>query len=158
MTQTARVTSRNGEYVTVELSRTSSCEACHKGADGCKACMFLGNDTVRAVARDRLCAEIGDTVLVSASSKRIVGYAAAVFALPIVVAFVVYVFLSASLGTLATALAVLAFVAVFTIACFMLDRIVRKKPDLEISEIVKHEHDDEENIKENDCNADKRMQ
>lgn len=144
MTQTAKVTSRDGELATVELSRKSACEACHKGADGCKACMFLGDDTVCAVARNTACAEVGDTVVVRASSKRIVGYAAAVFALPIVVAFAVYALAGASPTTIATLLAVLAFIAVFAIACFVLDRLIKKEPDLEISEVVTREDADKE--------------
>ena len=88
MTQKAKVVELNGRFATVEVTRSSACDGCHKQAEGgCAACALIGGqNTMRTRAHNSVGAAVGDVVTVEASSSRTVGYALLVFLFPIIAA------------------------------------------------------------------------
>ena len=134
MIQKAKVTEIDGELATVEVSRQSICEGCHNMANskGCSACLAFGSKIAYAKAYNTAKAKIGDRVVVNASSKRVIGYSAAIFFLPIVLAFIAYFVADGAIGDYALAVALSVFVISFAIACIILEKGVKKRPDLEI--------------------------
>ncbi|MBQ7821108.1 MAG: SoxR reducing system RseC family protein [Clostridia bacterium] len=134
MTQTARVTATDGEFATVEVSRKTICEGCHNmsGSKGCSACLAFGDKHAQARAYNSIGAVCGDRVVVSASSKKVIGYSAAIFFLPIIAAFALYFLTEGFAGDGAVLYALAGFVISFAIACLVLEKTVKKRPDLVI--------------------------
>ncbi|NLK39510.1 MAG: SoxR reducing system RseC family protein, partial [Clostridiales bacterium] len=80
-----------GEIATIEIMRSSACDGCHKNGGGCVSCDIFGlNKTITAKAENRVGAAAGDRVIIETESGRVIGYAAVVFLLPIVVALALY--------------------------------------------------------------------
>lgn len=146
MIERAVVVETEGKIAIIEVSRSSMCEGCHKmsGDGGCAGhCEISGlvagnGKTLRTRALNTVGAAVGDKVQVETDSGRVIGYAALVFILPIVVCALFYY-----LGNLlfqgmtgAVLSAVLGFALSFVgIAIF--DRIKRKKlPDIRIADII----------------------
>ncbi len=134
MTQTARVVATDKSFATVEVSRKSICEGCHNmsNSKGCSACLVFGDKIAHAKAYNTIGAKVGDRVLVSASSKRMIGYSAAIFFLPIVISFIAYFILEGMIGEHAILYSLSLFALCFALACVILEKTVRKNPDLEI--------------------------
>lgn len=89
----AKVISVSGTVAIVECVRMSACEGCHRASEGseCSICSLMGgNRTVRAKAENLSGAKVGDDVIVESSTSRILGYAAAVFLLPLLLAALFY--------------------------------------------------------------------
>ncbi|MBQ4137345.1 MAG: SoxR reducing system RseC family protein [Clostridia bacterium] len=143
MVQKAKVTVIDGELATVEVSRQSICEGCHNMANskGCSACLTFGDKIAYAKAYNTAKAKVGDRVTVSASSKRVIGYSAAIFFLPIVFSFIAYFLTEGVLGKYALAAALTVFVITFSLACIVLEKGVKKHPDLEIIAIDNGENE-----------------
>ncbi|MBO7148702.1 MAG: SoxR reducing system RseC family protein [Clostridia bacterium] len=137
MIQKAKVTEINGELATVEVSRKSICEGCHNMANskGCSACLTFGDKTAYAKAYNTIGAKVGDRVVVSASSQRVISYCAAIFFLPIVLAFAAYFTAEKLCSENAFTFALAVFVTSFALACVLLEKNVKKRPDLEIISI-----------------------
>ena len=92
MVTEATVISVSGEFAVVESHRKAACDGCHKNAEGgCSICTLAGGDaTVRLKVKNKSGARVGDRVVVSTESRRVLGYAWLVFLMPIVLAGVCY--------------------------------------------------------------------
>ena len=89
MKTTGRVIELRGGEAVVETERLSACEGCHKMQEGqsCSVCSLMnGNRSLRTRAQNPLGAKVGDLVSIESESTRILGYAALVFLLPLVLA------------------------------------------------------------------------
>lgn len=84
----AKIISLDGDIAVVECKRKSACEGCHKNKDGdCAVCSLVGsNATITLRAKNRAGGKVGDIVEVSTETRRVLGYAALVFILPIAAA------------------------------------------------------------------------
>lgn len=93
MQTTATVIELRDDRAIIEVERESACEGCHKSRDGkgCSICSLTGaNKKFRATAINRIGAEVGERVLVSSDTSKVLGYSAIVFLLPLVVGFAFY--------------------------------------------------------------------
>ncbi len=137
----ATVKSINGKYAVVETERRSACDGCHKNADGegCAMCkVFGGNAKVEARARNLAGAAVGDKVEIESSSARMLGYAALVFILPLVLAVVAYfVFLPAVGEGAAVLCAIGAFILTFIVIAFVSKLFLTDRCDIDIVKIIK---------------------
>ena len=138
MRQKAVVLETNGKIAVIEVSRASMCEGCqnHGGCGGhCELTgLVAASGKMKAKAVNGIGAVVGDTVEVETGSGTVLGYAALVFLLPIVVCGLFY-FLSGLVFASQTASVIGAaagFVLTFAgIAVF--DRVKRKStPDIRI--------------------------
>lgn len=143
MKQSAKVIEVKDELAIVEVSRTTICEGCHKheGGSACSACLTFGDRKASAKALNKIGASVGDRVIVEASSQRIIVYSAIIFFLPILLAILVYLLTAANeysiLYTLVT------FAVSFLLACVVLEKSAKKKPDLTVVG-----YDTKENVEE----------
>ncbi|MBE6691265.1 MAG: hypothetical protein E7590_08330 [Ruminococcaceae bacterium] len=127
----------SAEVAVVSVERRAACDGCHKNADGsgCSICTLLGGkNSTKAKARNRVGAAVGDTVEVESRSSRILGYAALVFLLPLLLAFAgyllgAYVF---SLGDWAISMAFVALVVSFVPILLYSKLVISKRLDVEI--------------------------
>ena len=136
----ARVIAVDGAYATVETTRTSACEGCHKAAEGnCSVCSLMGSGRkIEAKAYNGIGAVVGDSVAIESYTGRMLWYALLVFILPIVAGlglwgistavteFPLWQALSGVLGV------ALSFVGIF----FYSKRIQKARCDIEITEIL----------------------
>ncbi len=79
----------------VEVQRMSACDACHRGqqkAAGERTCsecrMFPTDDKMTVEAVNEIGARVGDRVTIETATEQVLGYAAAVFLLPLLLAVV----------------------------------------------------------------------
>lgn len=135
MTQTAKVISTDGKFAVVEVSRKTVCEGCHNmsGSKNCSVCLCFGDKHAQSKAYNTIGAEVGDRVVVNASSKKVIAYSAAVFFLPIAIAFFVYFLTVRRFGDSALMFTLAAFVLTFAVSCIVLENTVKRNPDLEIT-------------------------
>ncbi|MGM9606382.1 MAG: SoxR reducing system RseC family protein [Oscillospiraceae bacterium] len=138
MTQIATVKRLMGEKnAEVLVRRLSAC-----GHD-CASCGGCGPDSaaqVTAVAENELGARPGDTVRVESESGRVLGMAAALYLVPLVLLFVGYFVASGvfKLGEGASMAVGIACLVIGFAANFMLDRRTRKRPvQYRIVEVLK---------------------
>lgn len=137
MKQTAKVTAVDGDKTTVEVIRTSACSECVRSG-GCFACKSI----VTSAAQNDIGAVPGDTVTVESSSVRIVGYAAAVFVMPLAAGIFCFYILSSLIpdnGAVIYILPTLLFAFIFAAVCIFLNRKVKKNPDITITAILRGE-------------------
>lgn len=85
MKQTAIVTEVKGNKATVEVERSSACAGCSESHD-CIAC----KKKITVTAENAAGAAVGDRVVIESGSERILGYAALVFVLPLLLAFAAF--------------------------------------------------------------------
>lgn len=85
MKQTAKVIEVNGNKATVEVERSSACAGCSE-SHNCIAC----KKKIRVVADNPAGACVGDRVVIESESQRILGYAALVFVVPVIIAFAAF--------------------------------------------------------------------
>ena len=135
----AQIIDENIAIVSVE--RRAACDGCHKAADGkgCSVCTLLGSKgEARARAKNTVGAAIGDTVEVESRTKRIMGYAALVFLLPVALAIVAYLIgTKLSLGEGASLLLALAGLLLsFLLIFFYSKLVVSRRVDIEIVAIT----------------------
>ena len=129
---------------TVSVERRAACDGCHKNADGsgCSICTLLGgNHCTEAKAKNTLGAAVGDIVEIESRSARMLGYAALVFLVPLLVAFAGYLlgFYVFSLGDLAVLCGIGALVVSFLPIWLYSKLIVSKRLDVEIVSISARE-------------------
>lgn len=137
MKQTAKVTSVDGDKAMVEVIRTSACSECDRNGS-CFACKSI----VTSAAQNDIGAVSGDTVTVESSSVRIVGYAAAVFVMPIAAGIFCFYILSALIPDNSAAIYILPtllFAFIFAAVCIFLNRKIKKNPDITITAILRGE-------------------
>lgn len=136
----AKVIAVEGRYATVLCDRKSACEGCHKLADGgeCSVCSLMGNRSMETRAYNAVNAAVGDTVELETASSRVLGYAAMVFLLPVVMVILGYL-----LSGLWTAVALWRYVfcallLVLTFAGIRLysEKIQKKRTDVTVVAIV----------------------
>ena len=146
MQQRATVLETDGKIAVIKVSRASMCEGCHKfgGDGGCGGhCEITGlvagnGKTMTARAQNNIGAVAGDRVEVESDSARVIGYAALVFILPIIVGGLFCYF--GSLIFDATLGAVLSSAFGFALSFFgiaVFDKTKRNKlPDIKITKIL----------------------
>ena len=137
MTQTAIVI-KGGDDAIVEISRKSACAMCREGgSSACAACsIFTSSKKASARAQNKVGAETGDIVEVEGSEKTIIGFAALVFILPIVLPIVGFL-LFRSNHTVAITVAAAAMFLSFIVVYFISKSYEKKKPVLTITKILK---------------------
>lgn len=134
MKQTAKVTAVYSDKAMVEVNRTSACSECGRNGN-CFACKSI----VTSAAQNDIGAVPGETVTVESSSARIVGYAAAVFVMPLAAGISCFYILSALIpdsGAELYILPTLLFAFIFAAVCIFLNRKVKKNPDITITAIL----------------------
>lgn len=143
MEQKALVVSTENEKAVIEVARVSACENCHKMKDGdsCAVCsLFNLKNTMRADAVNRIGAEPGDIVVIETPSRTMIGYAALVFLVPVLVGIACY-FLVSALTTLKEGYLALISAAsvllVFVILHFTVDRTASGHATIQIVSVEK---------------------
>lgn len=126
----------------VLVERRAACDGCHKAADGkgCSVCTLLGSKgETRARAINTVSAVLGDTVEVESRTRRIIGYAALVFLLPVVLAIVGYLLgIRLSLGEGIALLLALGGLLISFLLIFLYSKlVVSRRLDIEIVAIAK---------------------
>ena len=97
MRQIGRITalSEDGRQAIAAVTRTSACSGCHKadpgmmtgGGTACRECTLFPQDTEMTVtAENGAGAAVGDRVILETETQTVLGYAAAVFLLPLALA------------------------------------------------------------------------
>jgi positive regulator of sigma E activity len=142
MKQTAKVIRVNGGKATIEVRRESACSSCARR----EACFGCSDNIVTSEASNDAGSKPGDIVTVESSSARVLGYAAAVFVLPVTAGIFCFLILSGFLtGLLLYLVPALLFASLFAAACVILEKKIKKYPDIRITAVVGHtEPDDEE--------------
>ena len=141
MTQKGIVKEIKGNYATVSVKRQSACDSCH--ANGyCVEC----KKSMDAVALNEVGAQTGDTVELESPTGTVLGYAALVFLMPVVMAIGSFVVFSLWFSQTASLLASLGFfILAFVFIYFYFNkRSVKEKNIVKIIKIIKKD------IKENE--------
>lgn len=142
MRQRAVVIEADGREAVIEVSRATMCDGCerHGGCEG--HCEITGlvatGGKMRTRALNSVSARPGDTVEVETESRRVLGYAALVFLLPIIICGALGYAAHALWRTEAAAVigGIVGFAAAFA-AILLIDRRARRRdPDIAIVEIV----------------------
>ena len=142
MKQKAVVKSTSGQYATVEVSRSSMCDGCvnqncesHTCAAGA---MFGSAKTMTVRVRNPLKAEVGDTVWVESADKTVLGYAALVFLMPILVCVVFYMITDALFTPVWAPYlaAAIGFTGSFAVLGAVEQKKRKAEPDIVITEIL----------------------
>ena len=132
----------DGTYATVLCSRTSACEGCHKLADGgeCSVCSLMGHGrTMETRALNEVHAAVGDTVVLESDTSRMLGYAALVFLLPVVVLVVTYLLsgLWISLELYRYLCGAVAFVLAFIGIRIYSERVIKRRSEVRVVEVIR---------------------
>ncbi|MBQ8696405.1 MAG: SoxR reducing system RseC family protein [Clostridia bacterium] len=135
MKTTGTVKSIDGKYAQVSVIRTSACDGCHS-KDFCLSCSK--KEMTVSVLND-IGAVPGDTVELYSPTGRVLGYAALVFVLPIVIAILGYIGAYYTLGEGSAAIgAVVAFLITFAVIGVVFNTsTAKKKARMHISKIIK---------------------
>ncbi len=131
----------NKDVAVVRVARRAACDGCHKaeGDKGCSVCTLLGgNGETRARALNTAGACVGDSVAVESRTRRILGYAALVFLMPILLSMIGYgVGVLLHLGEGVTLLCALGGFALSFLLIFLYSKlVVAHRLDVEITEIL----------------------
>ena len=146
----ATVVAVDGRFATIETTRISACDGCHKKEEGgCSVCSLMGasKKTIRARAANEIGAQVGDHVIVESSSGRMLWYAALVFLLPVLVTIGAWLLAAAFTDLLGWQIAAagVAFGLTFVGIAIYSKMIERKKCDASIVEIIGERNDVSEN-------------
>ena len=148
MKQKAVVKSTTGKYDMVEVSRSTMCDGCIKQDCQSHTCaagaMFGSAKSMTVRVKNPLGASVGDTVWVESADRTVLGYAALVFLMPIVVCAVLYaaadaLFVQNWIPYLAAAVG---FVGAFSALGILERKKKKEEPDIVIIDI---ENGDDEN-------------
>jgi positive regulator of sigma E activity len=145
MQTTATVIKTNNNRATVEVERQSACDGCHKNKDGggCSICSLTGAaKTFEAEALNEIGAKVGDRVTVVTKTDRVLGYAALVFLLPVLIGVAFYFAATAVTATEIWhyAAMVLGFVLSFFFVWLYARRVAKTRCDVEIVQILDKEN------------------
>lgn len=124
MKQTAIVIEVKDGKATVEVERSSACAGCSESHD-CIAC----KKKIRVTADNAAGANVGDRVVIESGSERILGYAALVFVLPLLLAFAAF-FIARGVGagdTVSLICCVAAFVVSLSVILPLLNKSAKSK-------------------------------
>lgn len=132
MQQQAVVLTAAQDAATVAVRQQDACASCHATCVGC-------HQTLHVTAVNRVGAQVGDTVLLESSSARIIGMAASVFLLPLLLTFIAYavVRLLSLPDPWSYATAAIVGALTFAAAATLWNRSLRQRPDLRIVKIIK---------------------
>ncbi len=143
MRQRAVVLKTDGKNAEIEVSRSSMCEGCVKNGGCSHHCelsgIVAGSGKMKTTAQNKIGAVQGDIVEVETESATVLGYAALVFIMPILVCAAFYFIAGAIWHSDGCSLiaAAAGFVLSF-LAVAVIDRLKKKSgPDIQIVEIVK---------------------
>ncbi len=139
MTAKCTVIAVSGKEATVRVERKSACAECHASEKACGACdLFLGDDRFECSVDNPISAQVGDTVIVQASSEYVIASAALLFILPLIVAALCYGIMCILNFSNYAPLGALGGIAVSYIAILLIEKSVKKKKHrMKITEIVK---------------------
>lgn len=143
MTQNGTVKEIKGEYAVVSVKRQSACDSCHaKGY--CIEC----KKTMDALALNEAGAQTGDTVELESPTGTVLGYAALVFLLPVVIAIGSFLVFSLYFSQTVSLLASLCFfVLTFVFIYFYFNsKKVKEKNTVKIVKIIKKDIKDNEKM------------
>ena len=145
MQTTATVIKTNKNRATVEVERQSACDGCHKNKDGsgCSICSLTGaSKTFEAEAINEIGAKVGDRVTVVTKTDRVLGYAALVFLLPVLVGVVFYFVAAAVTATeiWQYAAMIFGFALSFFFVWLYARRVAKTRCDVEIVQILDNEN------------------
>lgn len=141
MRQRATVLKTEGNIALIRVSRATMCEGCEKNG-GCSHChitgLVAGDNHMEARAYNKIGASVGDTVEVESTGSMVLGYAALVFLMPILVCALFYfsasaLFQSAIVGALA---ALGGFVLTFVLIALVDRRAAKKTPAIVIVKVL----------------------
>ncbi len=123
MKQTAVVTKvLSDEYAEISVTRKSACSA---DCDSCHGCAHP-EEKVFIVAKNIVCADVGDTVTVESSTSVVIGWTALIYLFPVILMFGAYFIIPATEGVkILASLAGLAFG--FLVCRLISDKILKKK-------------------------------
>lgn len=136
MRQRAVVISTNGELAEIEVSRSTMCDGCHKNGECGHTCelsgIVSGGKKMTTMAQNRVGAEVGDIVEVETEDRKVLGYAALVFLMPLLVCSVFYFIADAISDSDLTSMivAALGFVLSFVALTILDRRKKRQQPDI----------------------------
>lgn len=146
MLERAVVVETDGDIAVIEVTRSSMCEGCHKfGGNGdcaghCEISgLVAGNGkTVRTRAINLIGAAAGDKVRIETDTNRVIGYAALVFILPIIVSGLFYFCGSMIFSSVAgSVLSALVGFALTFLGIMIYDRSKRSKlPEIRITGFI----------------------
>lgn len=137
MRQRAVVVECKGDIAVIETSRRSMCEGCEKSG-GCGGhCSFSGimasGGKMRAEADNTIGAKVGESVEVETGGCVILGYAALVFILPIIVCAVFYLIFNALINSAFGYIGALAGFVLTFVGIILFDKSRKnKKRDIKI--------------------------
>ncbi len=131
-----------GNIAVVRVRRQTMCDGCEKNSceGSCSAAALMGaGKTVDAEAENPVGASIGDRVTLESPDKKILGFAAIVFILPIVICAAVY---AAALGLGANEkysiiAAFVSFALTFAVIGAIERRMRQRRPDIVITSIIR---------------------
>lgn len=138
MRQKAVVLETKGKIALIEVSRATMCDGCEKksGCAGhCEVSVIMsGGGKMTAKAENAIGAVVGEQVEVETESKRVLGYAALVFLLPILIcaAFYALADVVTQNDSVAALAAVAGFILTFAGIAFFDRQIAKKEPDIVI--------------------------
>lgn len=133
MRQRAVVLKTDNGIAEIEVSRATMCDGCQKNGDCGHSCelsgIISGGKKMTTNAVNKIGARVGDTVEVETESKKVLGYAALVFAVPIFVCAFFYFLADVIFDTEAVSLAAagIGFVLSF-VGLSLFDRVKKKAP------------------------------
>lgn len=141
MQTTATVIRTEKNRAIVEVERQAACDGCHKNKDGsgCSICSLTGaSKKFEATALNEIGAKVGDRVMVTTKTERVLGYAALVFLLPLIVGGALYFLVGAWTDAEIWQYAglVLGFVMTFFFVWLYARQVAKKRCDVEIVEIL----------------------
>lgn len=142
MRQKAIVKSVEGRYATVEVSRSAMCDGCANQDCSSHTCaagaLFGASKTMTARAKNPLGAVAGDTVWIESADKTVLGYAALVFLMPIVVCMILYAAADAlsAAAWIPYAAASAGFAGSFVVIGMVEQKKRNEEPDVVITDIL----------------------
>lgn len=142
MRERAIVIETNGNLAEIEVTKASMCEDCEKNGGCSHHCeisgIVAGNRKMKTAAQNRIGAKPGDLVEVETESIKVLGYAALVFIMPIVVCALFYYLadMIAHNNVYSLSLAAVGFVLSFAVIAVIVRHKKGASPDIEIVSII----------------------
>jgi len=142
MKQKAIVRAAEGRYATVEVSRSAMCDGCVKqdcASHTCAAGAIFGSaKAISAKAKNPIGAAVGDTVWVESADRTVLGYAALVFLMPVLVCLLFYAAADALFlqEWIPYAAAVIGFAASFAVIGAVEKNKKNTEPEIVITDII----------------------
>ena len=145
MKKTAIVTKISGEYAEIKVERSSMCDNCSAKGENCScshAALLGAGKGMTAKARCLTQVSVGDTVEIETSDLKVLGYAAFVFVLPLIVFAVFYAaaWAISDNQVISFAAGTVGFVLSFVLIG-VFERCRRDRCDINITAVITHKHE-----------------